>query len=66
MRDAFAVLFFVSVGMLLDPAILWSAPSMIVATLAVILIGKPLAAFAIVRLMRYPFRTDLVGKSVNP
>ena len=48
MRDAFAVLFFVSVGMLLDPAILVAAPSMIVATLAVILIGKPLAAFAIV------------------
>ncbi len=59
MRDAFAVLFFVSVGMLLDPAILWAAPSMIVATLAVILIGKPLAAFAIVRLMRYPFRTAI-------
>src|SRR5688572_5989493 len=59
MRDAFAVLFFVSVGMLLDPAILWSAPSMMVATLAVILIGKPLAAFAIVRLMRYPFRTAI-------
>src|SRR5687767_10011097 len=59
MRDAFAGLFFVSVGMLLDPAILWSAPSMMVATLAVILIGKPLAAFAIVRLMRYPFRTAI-------
>lgn len=57
MRDAFAVLFFVSVGMLLDPAVLVAAPAIILGTLAVILIGKPLAAFAIVRLMRYPFKT---------
>jgi CPA2 family monovalent cation:H+ antiporter-2 len=55
MRDAFAVLF--SVGMLLDPAVLVAAPAIILGTLAVILIGKPLAAFAIVRLMRYPFKT---------
>jgi CPA2 family monovalent cation:H+ antiporter-2 len=59
MRDAFAVLFFVSVGMLLDPGVLLSAPGMVAATLAVILIGKPLAAFALVRLMRYPFKTAL-------
>jgi CPA2 family monovalent cation:H+ antiporter-2 len=59
MRDAFAVLFFVSVGMLLDPGVLLSAPGMVIATLAVILLGKPLAAFAIVWLMRYPFKTAL-------
>ena len=59
MRDAFAVLFFVSVGMLLDPGVLLAAPGMMAATLAVILIGKPLAAFAIVKLMRYPLRTAL-------
>jgi CPA2 family monovalent cation:H+ antiporter-2 len=54
MRDAFAVLFFVSVGMLLDPAALFAQPAMLAATLGIILIGKPLAAFAIVALMRYP------------
>jgi CPA2 family monovalent cation:H+ antiporter-2 len=61
MRDAFAVLFFVSVGMLLDPRALLSASPVLLATLAVVMIGKPLIAFAIVRLMRYPFR---VGVSV--
>ena len=59
MRDAFAVLFFVSVGMLLDPGVLLAAPAMMAATLGVIMIGKPLAAFAIVRAMRYPFKTAL-------
>jgi CPA2 family monovalent cation:H+ antiporter-2 len=59
MRDAFAVLFFVSIGMLFDPGVLLAAPAMIAATLGVILIGKPLAAFAIVRVMRYPFKTAL-------
>jgi CPA2 family monovalent cation:H+ antiporter-2 len=55
MRDAFAVLFFVSVGMLLDPAELLEAPGIIFATLAVVLVGKPLAALIVVRLLRYPF-----------
>ena len=59
MRDAFAVLFFVSVGMLLDPGFLLAAPAMVAATLAVILVGKPLAAFAIVILMRYPLKVAL-------
>ena len=59
MRDAFAVLFFVSVGMLLDPGVLLTAPGMMAATLAVILVGKPLAAFVIVKAMRYPLRTAL-------
>jgi CPA2 family monovalent cation:H+ antiporter-2 len=59
MRDAFAVLFFVSVGMLLEPGYLVEAPGLIAATLAVVMIGKPLVAFLIVRLMRYPFRAAL-------
>jgi CPA2 family monovalent cation:H+ antiporter-2 len=59
MRDAFAVLFFVSVGMLFDPAQLLAAPGIILGTLAIVLIGKPLAAFLIVVLLRYPARTAL-------
>ncbi|CAH1670796.1 putative transporter YbaL [Hyphomicrobiales bacterium] len=49
LRDAFAVLFFVSVGMLFDPGILLRAPGSLIATLAIILIGKSVAAWMIVR-----------------
>jgi monovalent cation:H+ antiporter-2, CPA2 family len=49
LRDAFAVLFFVSVGMLFDPSILLRAPLELAATLLIILVGKSLAAFLIVR-----------------
>src|SRR5690606_30317212 len=59
MRDAFAVLFFVSVGMLFDWQSLVDHPLLVVATMLVILIGKPLAAFVIVVLMRYPLRVAL-------
>src|SRR6516162_10223937 len=59
MRDAFAVLFFVSVGMLFDPAYLFEAPWLIAGTLAVVLIGKPLAALAIVLWFRYPLRAAI-------
>jgi CPA2 family monovalent cation:H+ antiporter-2 len=59
LRDAFAVLFFVSVGMLLDPAALLASPALVAGTLGVVMIGKPLAAFAITWLMRYPFATSL-------
>jgi CPA2 family monovalent cation:H+ antiporter-2 len=59
MRDAFAVLFFVSVGMLLDPAALLESPLVLLATAAVVLIGKPLIALVIVRLMQYPFKVAL-------
>jgi CPA2 family monovalent cation:H+ antiporter-2 len=59
MRDAFAVLFFVAVGMLLTPSYLLEAPGLIVATLAVVMIGKPLIALVIVRLLRYPFKVAL-------
>jgi CPA2 family monovalent cation:H+ antiporter-2 len=57
LRDAFAVLFFVSVGMLFDPGILLRAPLMVVATLLVILIGNSGSAFLIVRAYGYPQRT---------
>ena len=59
MRDAFAVLFFVSVGMLLDPGSLLESPGLILGALGVVLLGKPLAAFVIVWMMRYPFKTAL-------
>ena len=50
LRDAFAVLFFVSVGMLFDPAIIASAPLALLATVLIILVGKSAAAFLVVRL----------------
>jgi CPA2 family monovalent cation:H+ antiporter-2 len=59
LRDAFAVLFFVSVGMLFDPAILLREPWTILATVLIIVVGKSLAAFAIVRLFGYPTGTAL-------
>ena len=49
LRDAFAVLFFVSVGMLFDPAILIDQPWAVLATVTIIIFGKSLAAYAIVR-----------------
>jgi CPA2 family monovalent cation:H+ antiporter-2 len=54
-RDAFAVLFFVSVGMLFDPAVLVERPGAVAATLGVVVIGKSLAAAAIMLLLRQSF-----------
>jgi CPA2 family monovalent cation:H+ antiporter-2 len=54
LRDAFAVLFFVSVGMLVDPMIVWREPLPVLATLLIIVLGKSIAAYLIVRLFRYP------------
>ena len=59
LRDAFAVLFFVSVGMLFDPAYLLQEPGLVAMVLAIVLLGKPLAASAIVLLLGYPLRTAL-------
>ena len=65
LRDAFAVLFFVSVGMLFDPAVLARAPLSVVAVVAIILVGKTVAAIALVLLLRYPLNTALtVGASL--
>jgi CPA2 family monovalent cation:H+ antiporter-2 len=57
LRDAFAVLFFVSVGMLFDPGILLRAPLLVLATLLVILVGNSVTSFLIVRAYGYPQRT---------
>jgi CPA2 family monovalent cation:H+ antiporter-2 len=59
MRDAFAVLFFVSVGMLLDPGALTASPGLVVGALAIVLVGKPVVAVLLVWAMKYPFRTAL-------
>ncbi|EEQ15657.1 Inner membrane protein ybaL [Yersinia frederiksenii ATCC 33641] len=59
LRDAFAVLFFVSVGMLFDPMILVHEPLAVVASLAIIIIGKSAAAFILVRLFGHSKRTAL-------
>ena len=59
MRDAFAVLFFVSIGMLFDPTQLVAAPVAVLLTTAIVMIGKPLTAFSIVWLLRYPPRIAL-------
>jgi CPA2 family monovalent cation:H+ antiporter-2 len=65
LRDAFSVLFFVSVGMLLDPAILVTEPLRVAAVVAIVVIGKTLAALGIVLLFRYPLTTALtVGASL--
>ena len=60
LKDAFAVLFFVSVGMLFDPTILVREPLAVLAVVAVIVIGKSLAAFGIVLAFGYPASTALI------
>ncbi|ODR97552.1 sodium:proton antiporter [Methyloceanibacter stevinii] len=60
LRDAFAVLFFVSVGMLFHPAIMVDAPLAVLATVAIIVIGKSIAAFAVVRLFGQSSDTGLM------
>ena len=59
LRDAFAVLFFVSVGMLFEPSFLLREPLLVLATLAIVLVGKPLAAVAVVAVLGYSVRTAL-------
>ncbi|PJI46255.1 MAG: Kef family K(+) transporter [Pseudomonas sp.] len=59
LRDAFAVLFFVSVGMLFNPAILIHEPLPVLATFLVIVFGKSVAAYVIVRLFGHPNSTAL-------
>ncbi|MGQ0609445.1 MAG: cation:proton antiporter domain-containing protein [Chloroflexota bacterium] len=59
LRDAFAVLFFVSVGMLLDPGYLVANPLPVVAVVALIVVGKSLAAIGIVTALGYPVKTGL-------
>ncbi|MBZ5760352.1 MULTISPECIES: YbaL family putative K(+) efflux transporter [Rhizobium] len=59
LRDAFAVLFFVSVGMLFDPSILLEHPLLVLATVFIIVVGKSAAAFLIVLAFRKPIGTAL-------
>lgn len=59
LRDAFSVLFFVSVGMLFDPNVLIEQPLRVLFTLMIIIIGKSLAAFLLVLAFRYPLNTAL-------
>jgi CPA2 family monovalent cation:H+ antiporter-2 len=59
LRDAFAVLFFVSVGMLFDPAVIVDEPLRVLAVVGIIVLGKSLAAALLVLLLRYPLHTAL-------
>lgn len=59
LRDAFAVLFFVSVGMLFDPWVLIERPLQVLAVVAIIIVGKSLAAGLLVMAFRYPLNTAL-------
>jgi CPA2 family monovalent cation:H+ antiporter-2 len=60
LRDAFAVLFFVSVGMLFEPSIIMEQPLQLLAVVTIIMFGKSLAAFLLVVLLRYPVKTALM------
>ena len=61
LQDAFAVLFFVSVGMLFDPNILLDEPLHVLATVAIIVVGKSIAAVTLVLAFRYPVKTALTA-----
>lgn len=60
LRDAFAVLFFVSVGMLFNPAVLIEQPLQILIVLGIIVVGKSIAAFLLVLAFRYPLQSALI------
>ena len=65
LRDAFSVLFFVSVGMLFDPRVLLDEPLKVLAVVAIIVVGKTLAAVVLVLAFRYPLSSALtVGASL--
>ncbi len=66
MRDAFAVLFFVSVGMLCDPSSIMRTPLLVAIVFAVVLVGKPLAAMIVVRALGRPLATAVgVGAALS-
>ncbi|WP_445116606.1 cation:proton antiporter [Acinetobacter sp. WZC-1] len=65
LREVFSILFFISVGMLFDPRIIFEQPLHILAVIAIIMVGKTLAAMALVLFFRYPINTALtVGASL--
>ncbi|WP_430009470.1 YbaL family putative K(+) efflux transporter [Methylophaga lonarensis] len=59
LRDAFSVLFFVAVGMLFDPSVIFAEPIHVLATVVIIVLGKSIAAMVIVLAFRYPLNTAL-------
>ena len=59
LRDAFAVLFFVSVGMLFDPTVVFNEPLKVLIVVAIIIVANPLVAATLVLLLRYPLSTAL-------
>ncbi|WP_160287417.1 YbaL family putative K(+) efflux transporter [Pseudomonas knackmussii] len=63
LRDAFSVLFFVSVGMLFEPAILLEQPLRVLGVVAIIMLGKSLAAMVLVLGLRYPLNTALTASA---
>ena len=65
LREIFSILFFVSVGMLFDPRILFDQPMHVLAVVGIIMVGKAIAAMALVLFFRYPINTALtVGASL--
>ena len=60
LQDLFGVLFFVSVGMLFDPMVLVNHPLQVLAVMAVIIVGKGIAAFVIVRMLGHPHETAAI------
>jgi CPA2 family monovalent cation:H+ antiporter-2 len=60
MRDAFAVLFFVSVGMLVNPATIMDNVGLVAGSIASVIVGKALVAFLVVRLLGYPTSTAVL------
>src|SRR4051812_46675457 len=60
LRDAFAVLFFVSIGMLFNPSVIMSYPLALLATLLIVTVGKAVVAYGMMRLFRYPQSTALM------
>ena len=60
LRDAFAVLFFVSVGMLVDPTVIFERPLHLLGVVAIMMVGKSIAAMALVLALGYPLSTALV------
>ena len=60
LRDAFAVLFFVSVGMLFDPMILVDQPGKVLAVTAIVIVGNPIVAIVLVLAFRYPLNSAFV------
>jgi CPA2 family monovalent cation:H+ antiporter-2 len=66
LRDAFAVLFFVSVGMLFDPMVLLEHPAKLLAVVAIVMLANPLLAMSLVLAFRYPLNTAMtVGASLS-